>query len=88
MKKLLILFVCLFTLQTIARADDDKPIQVSQMPQKAQQFIKQHFAGNNIAMAKVESDFLQKSYDVIFTRSYPEVRNHQLCGREDSENRT
>lgn len=67
MKKLLILFVCLFTLQTIARADDDKPIQVSQMPQKAQQFIKQHFAGNNIAMAKVESDFLQKSYDVIFT---------------------
>lgn len=67
MKKLLLLFVCLFTLQTIARADDDKPIQVSQMPQKAQQFIKQHFAGNNIAMAKVESDFLQKSYDVIFT---------------------
>lgn len=41
MKKLLLLFVCLFTLQTIARADDDKPIQVSQMPQKAQQFIKQ-----------------------------------------------
>ena len=67
MKKLLLLFVCLFTLQTIARADDDKPIQVSQMPQKAQQFIKQHFAGSNIAMAKVESDFLQKSYDVIFT---------------------
>ena len=66
-KKLLLLFVCLFTLQTIARADDDKPIPVSQMPQKAQQFIKQHFAGSNIAMAKVESDFLQKSYDVIFT---------------------
>lgn len=42
MKKLLILFVCLFTLQTIARADDDKPIQVSQMPQKAQQFILLH----------------------------------------------
>ena len=61
MKKLLILFVCLFTLQTIARADDDKPIQVSQMPQKAQQFIKQHFAGNNIAMAKVESDFYRKA---------------------------
>lgn len=52
MKKLLLLFVCLFTLQTIARADDDKPIQVSQMPQKAQQFIKQHFAGSNIAMGQ------------------------------------
>ncbi len=67
MKKFLILFVCLFTLQTIARADDDKPIQISQMPQKAQLFIKQHFADSNIAIAKVENDFLQKSYDIIFT---------------------
>ena len=28
MKKLVFLLVCLFTLQTVARADDDKPIQV------------------------------------------------------------
>ena len=40
MKKLVFLLVCLFTLQTVARADDDKPIQVTQMPQQAQQFIK------------------------------------------------
>ena len=33
MKKLVFLLVCLFTLQTVARADDDKPIQVTQMPQ-------------------------------------------------------
>ena len=39
MKKLVFLLVCLFTLQTVARADDDKPIQVTQMPQPAQQFI-------------------------------------------------
>ena len=32
MKKLVFLLVCLFTLQTVARADDDKPIQVTQMP--------------------------------------------------------
>lgn len=44
MKKLVFLLVCLFTLQTVARADDDKPIQVTQMPQLAQQFIKQHFS--------------------------------------------
>ena len=31
MKKLVFLLVCLFTLQTVARADDDKPIQVTQM---------------------------------------------------------
>ena len=29
MKKLVFLLVCLFTLQTVARADDDKPIQVT-----------------------------------------------------------
>lgn len=61
MKKLLLLFVCLFTLQTIARADDDKPIQVSQMPQKAQQFIKQHFAGSNIAMVKLKAISYRKA---------------------------
>ena len=32
MKKLVFLLVCFFTLQTVARADDDKPIQVTQMP--------------------------------------------------------
>ena len=62
MKKLVFLLVCLFTLQTVARADDDKPIQVTQMPQPAQQFIKQHFADSKVALAKMESDFFYKSY--------------------------
>ena len=67
MKKLVFLLVCLFTLQTVARADDDKPIQVTQMPQPAQQFIKQHFADSKVALAKMESDFFYKSNEVIFT---------------------
>ena len=67
MKKLLFLVVCLFALHSVARADDDKPIQVNQMPQTAQQFDKQHFPDCKIAMAKVESDFLDKNYKVIFT---------------------
>lgn len=67
MKKLLFLLVCLFTLQTVARADDDKPIQISQMPQQAQLFIKKYFADNKVALAKMESDLFNKSYDVIFT---------------------
>lgn len=67
MKKLVFLLVCLFTLQTVARADDDKPIQVTQMPQSAQQFIKQHFADSKVALAKMENDFFYKSYEVIFT---------------------
>ncbi len=67
MKKLLFLFVCLFTLQTVVKADDDKPIQVTQMPKAAQQFIKQHFADSKVALAKMENDLLSKSYEVIFT---------------------
>lgn len=61
------MLVCFFTLQTVVWADDDKPIQVSQLPQTAQAFIKTHFADNKVAMAKVETDWFDKSYDVIFT---------------------
>lgn len=67
MKKLMLLFVCLFTMQAMVWADDDKLIKVEQMPQRAQQFIKKHFSDSSIALAKMESDFLSKSYDIIFT---------------------
>lgn len=67
MKKVLLLVVCLFTLQTVAWADDDKPIQVNQLPQAAQTFIKTYFSNHKVAMAKVETDWFDKSYDVIFT---------------------
>ena len=67
MKKLVFLLVCLFTLQTVARADDYKPIQVTQIPQPAHQFIKQHFADSKVALAKMESGVFYKSYDVVFT---------------------
>ncbi len=67
MKKLALLFVGMFALINVAWADDDKPIQVSQMPQAAQAFIKQHFANSTVALAKVEKDFFGRNYDVIFT---------------------
>ena len=67
MKKLVFLLVCLFTLQTVVRADNTKPIQVTQMPQSAQQLIKQHFSDSKVALAKMENDSFYKSYEVIFT---------------------
>ncbi len=67
MKKLLVLFVCLFTMQAVVRADDDKPIKVSQMPQQAQLFIKKYFPKSSVALAKMEVDLFSKSYEVIFT---------------------
>ncbi len=67
MKKIVLLLVCVFGLSFSAKAFNDKPIQVSELPQAAQQFIKTHFANQTVAMAKVETEFLSKSYDVIFT---------------------
>lgn len=67
MKKLAILFVGLFALNMAMWAGNDKPIQVDRMPKAAQQFIRNHFADQSVAMAKMELDFMSKSYDVIFT---------------------
>ncbi len=67
MKKLLFVLVCLFAVQLTVKADDDKPVEVSQLPQKSQQFLQQNFPTAKIALAKVETEFLNKKYDVIFT---------------------
>ena len=37
------------------------------MPKAAQQFINSHFANQSVALAKIETEFLDKTYDVIFT---------------------
>lgn len=67
MKKIVFLFISLFAMNFVAFAGNDKPIQVSEMPKAAQLFIKNHFADLSVAMAKVETDFLDKNYDVVFT---------------------
>ncbi|WP_300814220.1 PepSY-like domain-containing protein [uncultured Bacteroides sp.] len=66
MKKLILLLVCVFT-ASMAMADNDKPIQVNQLPAKAQTFISTYFKNSKVAMAKQESELFYKSYDVIFT---------------------
>lgn len=66
MKKLLLLLVCLFTFQAVVKANDDKPIKVAQLPQSAQQFIKSHFGNSKVAIAKMETDWLDKSYGIRY----------------------
>ena len=48
-------------------ADNDKPIQIGQLPTKAQTFISTYFKNAKIALAKQETELFDKSYDVIFT---------------------
>ena len=64
--QILLLFCALFV-QATAFAGIDKPVTFEQLPMAAQQTIKKHFADRQIALAKMEMEFLGKRYDVIFT---------------------
>lgn len=66
MKRLMTLTLCLFALLGAVKADDDKPITVNELPQKAQEFIKQFFSQNEVSYAKMEKDLWEKKYDVVF----------------------
>ena len=59
--------VCLFTMSVNAVASKDKPINVSQLPQAAQQILKTDFPKMKVALAKMETGLFDTSYDVIFT---------------------
>lgn len=58
--------VCLVAFQVSAVADNDKPINVTQLPATAQQTIKKYFSNKKVALAKQETGIFEKSYDIIF----------------------
>lgn len=68
MKKALLLLVCVFSLFAVSmKADNERVITVNQLPAAAQTFLKKNFADAKIAVVRVETDFLEKVYDVVFT---------------------
>lgn len=66
MKKLFVLFVALVAMHGAALASDDKPITVAELPSAAQQFIKTYFAADQVSMATVDPEWINKTYDVYF----------------------
>lgn len=66
LRTLALAIISVFTFNA-AFAGNDRPISVDQLPQAAQQTLGTHFAGIKVAMAKFESELLDKSYDVILT---------------------
>lgn len=50
-----------------ARADNDRPIDAAQLPEKARQFIRRHFPEEKISLAKVERELFETTYEVILT---------------------
>ena len=70
MKKFAVLTVALlFVFALTGRADNDRPISVSELPEKAQQFIRQHFPNEKVSFAKMERELFDTTYEVIFTSS-------------------
>ncbi len=66
-KKTIMALICLVAFQAPVLADNDKPISVDQLPTTAQQTLKSYFSAKKVALAKVESGLIDKTYDVIFT---------------------
>lgn len=67
MKKIIVLLVSLVAMQSTLKADNDKPIEFTQLPAQSQQLVKTHFADQPIAVVKMERELLDKTYEVIFT---------------------
>ena len=57
--------VALFTVSTTAMADDDRPIDFSQLPKTAQATVKKHFASSEI-LYSTQDGIVIKTYDVMF----------------------
>ena len=49
-----------------AKADDDRPIAVDQLPAKSREFIQTYFKGVDVSYAKVDRDYFDRSYEVRF----------------------
>lgn len=69
MKKIVALLFSLLFVCTAAHADDDRSIQFNQLPAKAQEWVKQHFPTEKVALAKKDTDLFDKTYEVIFVSS-------------------
>ena len=66
MKKIIFILSLLAGMLTFTGCDEDKIISESQLPQKAQQFIQQYFAEEEIAIVKSEREVSGKKYEVTF----------------------
>lgn len=70
MKKIVLIAASLLLFSAVsAYADNDRPIQFNQLPEAAQQFINTYFPDQKVSFAKEERDFMEVSYEVMFTNS-------------------
>lgn len=65
MKKILATLLCTFAVVFAANAED-KPINLTQLPAVAQQFIKKHFSDKQFSYATKDTDLFDGEYKVVF----------------------
>lgn len=66
MKKIMFLLTLVFSLSVVnAFGFNDKVISKNQLPAQAQSFLNENFADAKISYAKLETDFLERSYEVV-----------------------
>ena len=62
---LMIAICCMVSCNMVANAGIDKPISVNALPAKAQTLLSQHFNGQKVMLATIESGVVSRSYDVV-----------------------
>ena len=62
---LMIAICCMMSCNMAANAGNGKPISVDALPAKAQTLINNHFNGQKVMLATIESGVVSRSYDVV-----------------------
>ena len=62
---MMIVLCCAVVYLMPANADNNEPIQVTELPVKAQNVLSQHFNNQKVAFATIESGIIDKTYDVV-----------------------
>ena len=62
---LMIAICCMVSYNMVANAGNDKSITVNALPAKAQTLLNNHFNGQKVMLATIESGVVSRSYDVV-----------------------
>ena len=65
MRILMIAVCCMMSFNIVANAGNDKPINVNELPAKAQTLLSKHFKGQKVMLATIEFGVVSRSYDVV-----------------------
>lgn len=65
MRIVMIAIFCMMSFNIVANVGNDKPINVNELPAKAQTLLSKHFKGQKVMLATIESGVVSRSYDVV-----------------------